>query len=230
MNKMSARNCCAECGVAGAGVSLKMCKACMHARYCNAECQHKHWPTHKTACKLRAAELRDEALFKDPPPKEECPICFLPMPVKLISCVSLPPATLSSVPINDFAKANEELVDELTETYYSCCGKSICGGCVHSSYESGNIGKCPFCNANQENKTVEEQVKELWRRVEANDAASMFLLANSYHHGTTGLPQDRTKAIELYTRAADLGCSQAHRCLGIFYREGGYLKKAKFHH
>ena len=163
----SARNCCAECGVAGAGVSLKMCKACMHARYCNAECQHKHWPTHKTACKLRAAELRDEALLKDPPPKEECPICFLPMPVKLISCVSLPPATLSSVPINDFAKANEELVDELTETYYSCCGKSICGGCVHSSYESGNIGKCPFCNANQENKTVEEQVKELWRRVEA---------------------------------------------------------------
>ena len=56
----SARNCCAECGVAGAGVRLKACKACMHARYCNAECQRKHWATHKTACKQRAAELRDE--------------------------------------------------------------------------------------------------------------------------------------------------------------------------
>ena len=31
----------------------------------------------------------DEALFKDPPAKEDCPICFLPMPVNLISCASL---------------------------------------------------------------------------------------------------------------------------------------------
>ena len=47
------------------------------------------------------AMKQDEALFKDPPPKEECPICFLPMPNKLICCVSLPPATITSVPIND---------------------------------------------------------------------------------------------------------------------------------
>ena len=64
--------CCAECGKEG-GTSLKMCKACMLVRYCNAACQMKHWPTHKAECKLRATELRDEALFKDPPPKEDCP-------------------------------------------------------------------------------------------------------------------------------------------------------------
>ena len=30
-------------------------------------------------CKQRVAELRDEALlFKDPPPKEDCPICCIP--------------------------------------------------------------------------------------------------------------------------------------------------------
>jgi hypothetical protein len=51
----------------------------------------------KKECKLRAAELHDEALFKDPPPKEDCPICFLPMPVKLICSISLPNATFSSV-------------------------------------------------------------------------------------------------------------------------------------
>ena len=51
-------------------------------------------PTHKK-------ELRDEALFKDP----KCPICFLPMPYKLTSCISLLPATRSSVPIHDFAEA-----------------------------------------------------------------------------------------------------------------------------
>jgi hypothetical protein len=98
--------CCAECGSeAGGGVSLKTCKSCMHVKYCNAECQKKHWPKHKQDCKIRAAELRDEALFSDPPPKEDCPICFLPMPSKIIYCTSLPPATTSSIPIYDYMKS-----------------------------------------------------------------------------------------------------------------------------
>jgi len=59
--------------------------------------------------KQRAAELHDEALFKDPPTNEDCPICFLPMPKEIILCASLPPATISSVPIYDFACANKEL-------------------------------------------------------------------------------------------------------------------------
>ena len=67
---MMSTNSCSECGEEG-GASLKVCKSCMAVRYCNAACQHKHWQTHKTACKVRAAELRDEALFKDPPPKED---------------------------------------------------------------------------------------------------------------------------------------------------------------
>ena len=41
--------------------------------------------------------------------------------------------------------------------------------------------------------------------------------------------QDREKAIKLYVRAADLGCSQAHFKLGDIYHEGGDMKKAKFH-
>ena len=95
-------HCCAECGVDG-GVSLKTCKSCMLVKYCNADCQRKHWSTHKAECKRRAAELHDEVLFKDPLAKEDCPICFLPMPAKMICCVSLQPATVSSVPIEDFA-------------------------------------------------------------------------------------------------------------------------------
>jgi hypothetical protein len=68
-------SCCAECGEEG-GVSLKVCKSCMHVKYCNANCQKNHWPTHRAACKLRAAELRDEALFKDPPAKEDVQSAF----------------------------------------------------------------------------------------------------------------------------------------------------------
>jgi hypothetical protein len=92
--------CCADCGgVGGGGVSLKTCKSCTSVKYCNANCQKNHWPTHKQDCKRRAAELHDEALFKDPPAKEDCPICFLPMLMKMITCVSLSPATVSSVPL-----------------------------------------------------------------------------------------------------------------------------------
>ena len=95
---MMTNNCCAECGQEEGGVvSLKTCKSCKLVKYCNANCQHKHRATYKKDCKRRAAELRDEALFKEPPAKEDCPICFLPMPIRLVSCISLPPATILSV-------------------------------------------------------------------------------------------------------------------------------------
>ena len=221
--------CCADCGKDG-GVSLKVCKSCMDAKYCNANCQRNHWSTHKTECKIRATELRDKALFKDPPPKEDCPICFLPMPMQLISCMSLPPATISSVPINDFANANERLAYyKNMQLYYPCCGKSFCKGCVYSIIHSGN-DKCPFCNSERGTKTEEERVEELMKRVEAQDAASICMLAGYYLQGTRGFQQDYTKAMELYARAADLGCSKGLSYLANIYHEEGNLKKAKFHY
>jgi hypothetical protein len=228
MNQINA--CCAECGKEEGGVSLKACKSCMQVKYCNAKCQKNHWPKHKKVCKIRAAEIRDEALFKDPPPKEDCPICFIPMPAHLICCVSLPPATISSVPIDDFAKANQELENEEMEIHYPCCGKNICRGCVHSLRKSGNDDKCPFCNTDRSSKTDEEMVGELIRRVEANDPASICMLANFYQHGLNGFQQDHAKATELYARAAELGSIKANCHLAGVYREGGNLKKAKFHY
>jgi TPR repeat protein len=133
-----------------------------------------------------------------------------------------------SVPVSDYANANEELVTEKTEVYYSCCGKSICRGCAYSFRKSGNMGKCPFCNSDQV-KTDEEATQELMKRVEANDAGAMYGLAYQYIHGHEGLSQDREKASELYARAAELGSSKAHYNLGIEYQQGGKLKKAKFH-
>jgi TPR repeat protein len=152
------------------------------------------------------------------------------MPMRLICCISLPPATITSVSIYDYAEANEELANMGTGVYYSCCGKSICGGCVDSFHKSGNIGKCPFCNADQMGKTDKEDNEDIMKRVEANDAGAIYLLGNSYHKGIRGVQQDYARAMELYARAAELGYSKAHLELGNVYYEGGKLKKAKIHY
>ena len=170
----------------------------------------------------------DEALFKDPPPMEDCPICFLPMPVRLFSSASLPPATLSYVPISNFAIANQELASEPMEKYYCVAGKRICRGCVHSFSKTGNDGKCPFCNSDRDIES-DKVLKEVLNRVEANDPTSIFMLADSYYQGLNGVQQDRAKALELLTKAADLGCSKAHNNLGVIYEGAGDKKKAKFH-
>jgi TPR repeat protein len=67
------------------------------------------------------------------------------------------------------------------------------------------------------------------KRAEANDAASIFLLATCYYQGIGGLQQDQERAMELFTKSAELGFSKAHGHLGDIYFEGGDLKKAKFH-
>ena len=146
----------------------------------------------------------------------------------LICCISLPPATITFIPIYDFAVANKDLANKTMIQYYSCCGKG--GGCVHSFHKSGNIDKCPFCNSDRGSKTDKEDVEDLMKRVNVNDAGAIFILANSYHHGREGLQQDPARAIELYVRAAELGYRKAHYHLGNEYCQGGDSKKAKFHY
>ena len=67
---------CANCGKEGSD-GLKACTACKLVKYCNRDCQIAHRSKHKKACRKRAAEIRGEELFKQPPPKEDCPICLL---------------------------------------------------------------------------------------------------------------------------------------------------------
>ena len=78
---MSTNSMCANCGKGEeSSGDLKACTVCKMVKYCDRECQIAHRPQHKTACKKRAAELRDEKLFKEHAP-EECPICMLPLPL-----------------------------------------------------------------------------------------------------------------------------------------------------
>ena len=75
---------CASCGVAGGDdIKLKKCD-CKLVKYCSVKCQRDHRPKHKKECKKRAAELRDEILFKQPESSSylgDCPICYLPLSI-----------------------------------------------------------------------------------------------------------------------------------------------------
>jgi hypothetical protein len=182
--------CCASCGIAGVDeIKLKDCSACHLVRYCGIECQKEHRPQHKRECKKRAAELRDEILFKQPESNlyGDCPICCLP---------------LSNDP------------DESTLT--SCCFKRLCDGCNYANKlreaEGGLEHTCPFCRKSV-HTTDKEDNEFLMKRIEANDPVAMFEMgAERYREG------DYKGSFKYWTRAAALGDVMAHhnleRCRG----------------
>ena len=197
-----ARSVCADCGEGG--IELKTCNSCKDIKYCSVTCQKNHWPKHKQECKQRAARLRDESLFKQSPPKDDCPICFLPMPFAYDGMAAL----------------------------YPCCGKIVCDGCNHSKHTSGNLTKCPFCNA----KLISERevgIDQMKKQVEANDVNALTELGCCYFSGSHGLRQDWNAAFKLWTRAAELGSSRARYEIGRAYCQGKGveidMKNAKQH-
>ena len=126
---------CANCGKVGNSDVMNTCNKCNMAKYCNAACKKKHRSKHKKACERRVAELYDEQLFKKPPPREECPICFIPLPI-----------------------------DASQMVFKSCCGKSICIGCVITMVMSEGKDICAFCRkppALHSEKEVIERTKNL---------------------------------------------------------------------
>jgi hypothetical protein len=78
-------------------------------------------------------------------------------------------------------------------------------------------------------RTDEERIGQMMKRVEVNDSGAICELAQYYYRGRGGLIHDQEKGIELLIRAAELGSSRANSCLGVIYYERGDLKKAKFH-
>jgi len=201
---------CANCGKEGA---KNICNKCKQVKYCNAVCKKVHKKKHKRDCEeyvRLAAELHDEKLFKQPPPKEEddCPICFLRMPTH-----------------------------ELGYRYKSCCGKVICSGCEYAPVydDKGNEvpdDKCPFCRTPYP-CSEKEVIIRMKKRVEANDPNAIYNLGCDFRDGTCGYSQDYTKALELFHRASEIGCAGAHCNIGDVYENGDGVEvdtKKAIHH
>ena len=202
---MSTTNTCANCGKGEESAGgLKSCTACKLVKYCNRDCQVAHRPQHKKKCKKRAAELFDEQLFKEPPPREECPICFLLLPLN---------------------------TDE--SFYKSCCGKEICNGCIVAMTESGAKDLCPFCKT-PNTISEEVEVSRVKKLMEKGNGRAYYQLAGYYKLGIHGLPQNTAKANELLLKAGELSCVDAYHNLGVHYYNGDGVaidkKKAKHYY
>jgi len=206
-SNLDASDICANCGKEDAN---NICNKCKQVKYCNALCKKKHKTKHKKDCEeylkraaelqeeelRRAAELHDIELFKQPPRDEDCPICFLRLP----------------------------LLGSGTK-YKGCCGKTICSGCIYAMQKrDGGAALCPFCRVPTP-ETNKEIIKRLQKRVDVGDAEAIHCLGAYFSQGMYDLPQDYTKALELYLRAAELGHLGAYYSIGLTYGNGDGVER-----
>eukprot|EP00984_Skeletonema_dohrnii_P020250 scaffold9816_cov99-Skeletonema_dohrnii-CCMP3373.AAC.4 len=192
-------SCCASCGIAEVdGIKLKECAGCDLARYCSDECQKNHKSLHEDACKKRAAELRDELLFKQPDSSHhgDCPICMIPLPL-----------------------------DPKKSTMKGCCSKLICNGCNHANnireWEERRDPLCPFCREPLPT-TKEERDKRRMKRIKANDPVAM-----TQWGGEQAQKGDHQSAFQYFTKAAELGDAAVHYNLSVLYDDGHGVEKDK---
>ena len=191
--------CCASCGiVATDNVKLKKCAACESVRYCSVECQRKHRPDHKEGCKKRAAELRDEILFKQPESSYlgDCPICCLPLSI-----------------------------DPRNSPIQTCCSTVVCDGCEYANrlrQEKECLElTCPFCRHPVPTFNEEAESNKM-KRVKVNDPVALRQMGCI--HSVAG---DSNKALEYLSKAAGLGDADGHHCLSTMYLNGEGVKKDK---
>ena len=146
-------------------------------------------------------ELKGADLFAPVPPKEDCPICFVPL-----------------------SRINSET------GYQACCGNIVCVACYKENevevkkQNEENGGKkialtCPFCR-----ELVPTSDEEGLRRIQArclqNDHHAFTVMGNVYRTGVGETPQDDLKALDCWIRAVEHGSPEACVKIGKSYREG----------
>jgi hypothetical protein len=189
--------CCASCGQAEVDdIKLETCDGCDLVKYCSEWCLELHREQHYEECKKRKAELRDRDLFTMPEAS-----CYGECP---ICCLPLP-------------------IDTNKSTMAACCSKRICLGCNFANqmreHDQGLEHKCAFCREPMA-ETEEECDKNIMKRIKKNCPAAMRKMAyKCYEKG------DYETAVEYWTKAAELGDTEAHYNLSVMYRKAQGVEK-----
>jgi len=149
---------CASCGIAEMNeIKFKKCADCKYVQYCSDECERDHRQQHEGECEKRAAELRDEILFKQPESSYfgDCPICFLPLPI-----------------------------DPFKSTLMGCCSKIICNGCSYAHLLRNDFkGTCPFCRHPVPKSQAEAELNVMKRIEKSNPDAMRQMGGRRYKEG-----------------------------------------------
>lgn len=141
-------------------------------------------------------EEEEEEMFKFPGPRDDCPICFLTMP---ISCKDI--------------------------TYLPCCGKQVCGGCILEHAQRSVACPFCRTKLENKRDDICKTIQMIERRVSTGDPSSICYMGFVWKNAIYGLPRDYEKAFEMFKRAADLGSVKAHQELGNLYYFGQGISK-----
>ena len=148
----------------------------------------------------------DDALFKQPPPSENCLKCSLPLP-------SLDTGSM----------------------YKECCGNDICCGCIHAAHmnDPTQSQKCPVCQKPLSTTNIEYK-RRMMDLVTVNNAKTIHYLGCDFYHGHHGVSQNQNKALELWHQAGALGYTESYYSIGCAYYHGSArirkdLVKAKYY-
>ena len=214
---------CSACGVNGNG--RLVCGGCEVTRYCNMDCKVSDRRAHRAVCEakrrerqifaleVKAEKLRqmlskatsETNLFAPPPPRDDCPVCMLPLP------------------FSDETGSHA--------VYFQCCGKRICNGCVFENrriiLKSGRSHTCPFCRK-PEPHSVEEILRLTKKRMDGGDARAFFNMSLDFLNGRLGLPYDEIRSFDLMLKAAELGSADACYMVGKFFEKGRMVEVDHF--
>jgi TPR repeat protein len=158
---------------------------------------------------LQRKPKEDPELWKPHPPTEACPVCLVPLPLQRIEATN-------------------------TNNYWVCCGQKLCLACEAETDRALLITNrkrkdkklppmelsCAFCRE-PVHEDDSDFIKRYEERINKGDVDAMTTLGERYRLGLSGLVRDEAKSLELYTRAADLGCPDGLARLGICFVNGG---------
>ena len=93
--------------------------------------------------------------WQRPSRKDDCPICFLPMPGRILACVSLPDTTILSVPIRDFAHAHAVLLGSNDTLFFHVAGRAFVKDAYNRSKSHDPLWGCGLAGFTDESITSE---------------------------------------------------------------------------
>jgi len=88
------------------------------------------------------------------------------------------------------------------------------------------MSDCPFCRTPLPDNDA-DRLAMIQARVAKKDADAIYFLGGQYWAGRLGLQKDMGKAVELYTKAAELGSIEALFSLGGAYERGVGVEQDK---